>query len=112
MPNLECENLQLSLNELFQRKNNVLNSAVSFRFKRVNTNSNLIKQAACVAPKFIQKIYSSIKEVLRETENEKEIPSFKILRSLETVKKVYGSQDLKEGASSFVKKTDPKWQDK
>ena len=38
--------------------------------------------------------------------------SFEILRSLETVKKVYGSQDLKEGASSFVKKTDPKWQDK
>ena len=62
LPNLECENLQLSLNELFQRKNNVLNSAVSFRFKRVNTSSNLIKQAACVAPKFIQKIYSSIKE--------------------------------------------------
>ena len=57
-------------------------------------------------------IYSSIKEVLRETENEKELPSFKILRSLETVKKVYGSHDLKEGASSFVKKTDPKWQDK
>ena len=49
---------------------------------------------------------------MRETENEKEIPSFEILRSLETVKKVYGSQDLKEGASSFVKKTDPKWQDK
>ena len=57
-------------------------------------------------------IYSSIKEVLRETENEKELPSFKILRSLDTVKKVYGSHDLKEGASSFVKKTDPKWQDK
>ena len=57
-------------------------------------------------------IYSSIKEVLRETENEKEIPSFKILRSLETVKKVYGSEDLREGASSFVKKTDPKWKDK
>ena len=57
-------------------------------------------------------IYSSIKEVLRETENEKEIPSFDILRSLETVKKVYGSEDLKEGASSFVKKTDPNWKDK
>ena len=56
--------------------------------------------------------YSSIKEVLRETENEKEIPSFDILRSLETVKKVYGSEDLKEGASSFVKKTDPNWKDK
>ena len=41
-------------------------------------------------------IYSSIKEVLRETENEKEIPSFKILRSLETVKKVYRSEDLVE----------------
>ena len=57
-------------------------------------------------------IYSSIKEVLRETENEKELPSFKILRSLETVKKVYESEDLQEGASSFVKKTDPKWKDK
>ena len=49
---------------------------------------------------------------MRETENEKEIPSFKILRSLESVKKVYGSEDLKEGASSFVKKTDPNWKDK
>ena len=57
-------------------------------------------------------IYSSIKEVLRETENEKEIPSFKILRSLETVKQVYRSEDLREGASSFIKKTDPKWKDK
>ena len=57
-------------------------------------------------------IYSSIKEVLRETENEKEIPSFKVLRSLESVKKVYESEDLREGASSFVKKTDPKWKDK
>ena len=56
-------------------------------------------------------IYSSIKEVLRETENEKEIPSFNILRSLESVKKVYGSEDLKEGASSFVKKTDPNWKE-
>ena len=45
-------------------------------------------------------------------ENKKEIPSFKVLRSLESVKKVYGSEDLKEGASSFVKKTDPNWKDK
>ena len=75
---------------------------------------DLLKRAWEVAEKISNGpnlIYSSIKEVLRETENEKEIPSFKILRSLETVKKVYGSQDLKEGASSFVKKTDPKWQD-
>ena len=81
----------------------------------VVNKKDLLKRAWEVAEKISNGpnlIYSSIKEVLRETENEKEIPSFKILRSLETVKKVYGSQDLKEGASSFVKKTDPKWQDK
>jgi len=54
-------------------------------------------------------IYSSIKEVLRETENVDEQPSFKILRSLESVKKVYRSKDLTEGASSFVNKNKPKW---
>ena len=80
----------------------------------VNKN-DLLKKAWEVANKIANGpnlIYSSIKEVLRETENEKEIPSFKILRSLESVKKVYGSEDLKEGASSFVKKTDPNWKDK
>ena len=80
----------------------------------VNKN-NLLKRAWEIATKISNGpnlIYSSIKEVLRETENEKELPSFKILRSLETVKKVYVSHDLKEGASSFVKKTNPKWQDK
>ena len=80
------------------------------------TNKNdLLKRAWEIAEKISKGpnlIYASIKEVLRETENEKEIPSFKILRSLETVKKVYNSDDLKEGASSFVKKTDPKWKDK
>ena len=80
----------------------------------VKTN-DLLKRAWEIADKISKGpnlIYSSIKEVLRETENEKEIPSFKILRSLESVKKVYGSEDLKEGASSFVKKTDPNWKDK
>ena len=80
----------------------------------VKTN-DLSKRAWEIADKISKGpnlIYSSIKEVLRETENEKEIPSFKILRSLESVKKVYGSEDLKEGASSFVKKTDPNWKDK
>ena len=80
------------------------------------TNKNdLLKRAWEIAEKISKGpnlIYASIKEVLRETENEKEIPSFKILRSLETVKKVYNSDDLKEGASSFVKKTDPKWKNK
>ena len=80
----------------------------------VKTN-DLLKRAWEIADKISKGpnlIYSSIKEVLRETENEKEIHSFKILRSLESVKKVYGSEDLKEGASSFVKKTDPNWKDK
>ena len=80
----------------------------------IKTN-DLLKRAWEIADKISKGpnlIYSSIKEVLRETENEKEIPSFKILRSLESVKKVYGSEDLKEGASSFVKKTDPNWKDK
>ena len=54
-------------------------------------------------------IYSSIKEVLRKTENIDEQPAFNILRSLESVKKVYRSKDLAEGASSFVKKNKPKW---
>ena len=80
------------------------------------TNKNdLLKRAWEIAEKISKGpnlIYASIKEVLRETENEKEIPSFKILRSLETVKKVYNSDDLKEGASSFVKKIDPNWKDK
>ena len=57
-------------------------------------------------------IYSSIKEVLRKTENIDEQPAFDILRSLDSVKKVYKSEDLIEGASSFVKKNKPKWKDK
>ena len=57
-------------------------------------------------------IYSSIKDVLRQTENVDEQPSFKILRSLESVNKVYRSKDLVEGASSFVKKNKPKWKGK
>ena len=54
-------------------------------------------------------IYSSIKEAMRKTENVDEQPAFDILRSLESVKKVYNSEDLSEGASSFVKKEKPKW---
>ena len=57
-------------------------------------------------------IYSSIKEVLRKTENIDEQPAFDTLRSLPSVKKVYGSEDLAEGASSFTKKVKPKWKGK
>jgi len=57
-------------------------------------------------------IYSSIKDSLRQTENVNEQPAFKILRSLESVNKVYRSTDLIEGATSFVKKRSPKWKGK
>ena len=50
--------------------------------------------------------------MFRKTENVDEQPSFDVLRSLETVKKVYKSEDLLEGASSFVKKDKPKWKGK
>ena len=73
---------------------------------------NLLNRAREIANKIANGpnlIYSSIKEVLRETENIDEQPAFNILRSLESVKKVYSSKDLVEGASSFVKKNKPKW---
>jgi len=77
--------------------------------------NNLLKRAREVANKIAtgpNLIYSSIKEVMRKTENIDEQPAFDILRSLDSVKKVYGSEDLAEGASSFVKKNKPKWKDK
>ena len=77
--------------------------------------NNLLKRAREVANKIAtgpNLIYSSIKEVMRKTENIDEQPAFDILRSLDSVKKVYGSEDLAEGASSFVKKNKPKWKGK
>ena len=76
---------------------------------------NLLNRAREIAHKIAKGpnlIYSSIKEVLRETENVKEQPAFKTLRSLKTVNKVYRSMDLIEGATSFVKKSKPKWKGK
>ena len=75
----------------------------------------LMKRAREIANKIAtgpNLIYSSIKEVMRKTENIDEQPAFDILRSLDSVKKVYGSEDLSEGASSFVKKEKPKWKGK
>ena len=57
-------------------------------------------------------IYSSIKDVLRQTENVDEHSSFDLLRKLESVKKVYHSDDLLEGTKSFVNKSKPKWKGK
>ena len=81
----------------------------------VVSSKDLLKRAREIANKIAtgpNLIYSSIKDVFRETENVDEQPSFKILRSLETVNKVYRSKDLVEGTSSFVKKSKPKWQGK
>ena len=77
--------------------------------------NDLLKRAREIADKISKGpnlIYSAIKDVLRNTEDIKEQPSFDILRSLETVKKVYRSEDLVEGASSFTKKEKPKWKGK
>ena len=76
---------------------------------------NLLNRAREIAHKISKGpnlIYSSIKDVLRETENVKEQSAFKTLRSLETVNKVYRSEDLVEGATSFAKKSKPKWKGK
>jgi crotonobetainyl-CoA hydratase len=78
-------------------------------------SNNLLNRAREIAHKIVKGpnlIFSSIKEVLRETENVKEQPAFKTLRSLKTVNKVYRSKDLVEGATSFVKKSKPKWKGK
>ena len=77
--------------------------------------NDLLKRAREIADKISKGpnlIYSAIKDVLRNTEDIKEQPSFDILRSLETVKEVYRSEDLVEGASSFTKKEKPKWKGK
>ncbi len=81
----------------------------------VVSSKDLLKRAREIANKIAtgpNLIYSSIKDVLRKTENVDEQQAFDILRSLETVKKVYRSEDLVEGATSFVKKDKPKWKDK
>ena len=78
-------------------------------------SKDLLNRAREIAKKIAagpKLIYSSIKDVLRQTENVDEQPAFKVLRSLESVNKVYRSKDLIEGATSFVKKSKPKWKGK
>jgi len=78
-------------------------------------SKDLLKRAKEIAHRIAtgpHLIYSSIKDVLRKTENVDEQQAFDILRSLESVNKVYRSKDLLEGATSFVNKKIPKWKDK
>ena len=79
------------------------------------SSKDLLNRAREIAHKIAkgpQLIYPSIKDVLQKTENIDEKPAFKVLRSLDSVDKVYRSQDLAEGAKSFVKKKKPKWKGK
>ena len=79
------------------------------------SSKDLLNRAREIAKKIAagpNLIYSSIKDVLQQTENVDEQPAFKVLRSLESVNKVYRSKDLIEGATSFVKKSKPKWKGK
>ena len=79
------------------------------------SSENLLSRAREIADKIAKGpnlIYSSIKEVLRKTENIDEQSAFNTLRSLPTVQKVYRSEDLVEGATSFTKKIKPKWKGK
>jgi len=61
-PTLECRNIQLSLSNDIPLKKKILNSGLTIKLKRTTPFTNLIRQASCVAPKFIQNIYSSFKE--------------------------------------------------
>ena len=61
-PTLECRNIQLSLSNDIPLKKKILNSGLTIKLKRTTPYTNLIRQASCVAPKFIQNIYSSFKE--------------------------------------------------
>jgi len=54
-------------------------------------------------------IFAAIKDVIRRTENMKELESFDLLNALATVQQVYRSDDMLEGASAFKDKRAPDW---
>ena len=59
-------------------------------------------------------VMSAIKEVVRESEDTKfqDILNKVTKRQLQTVDKLYGSEDLLEGQNAFVEKRDPIWRGK
>ena len=67
-PRIECENLNFSFNSNFLNNNKILNSGLILRLRRNSPNLKIFKQAVCVAPDFVKKIYSKI--------NSKEIYEF------------------------------------
>jgi crotonobetainyl-CoA hydratase len=56
-------------------------------------------------------VYAAIKDVMRRTENLKTQEAFDLLRSgsVATVRTLYDSEDIREGARAFAEKRDPVW---
>jgi crotonobetainyl-CoA hydratase len=59
-------------------------------------------------------VYAAIKEVVREAENMKFLDALKKItgRDLQTVDRLYSSEDQLEGARAFAEKRDPVWKGK
>lgn len=54
-------------------------------------------------------IYAAIKDVMRRTEMVPEQQAFDFILGMESVQKVYRSEDLKEGATAFAEGRKPEW---
>lgn len=54
-------------------------------------------------------IFEAIKDVLRRTEMVAEQDCFDFILGLDSVQKVYRSEDLKEGSTAFAEKRKPEW---
>ena len=54
-------------------------------------------------------IYRAIKDVLRRCEMMRQQEALEFLRALDSVQKVYRSEDLKEGTRAFTEKRSPVW---
>ena len=56
-------------------------------------------------------VFAAIKQVMRETENEKEMDGLRLLnaKTFATVKANYESEDLLEGTRAFAEKRKPEW---
>ena len=54
-------------------------------------------------------LFPAIKQLLRHTEMVPENPAFELHDSLDAVRRVIQSEDLKEGARAFAEKRKPEW---
>ena len=62
IPILTCNgSLYISANNLFLKKNKILNSGIYIWFQEIGEKNNLFKQVRCVAPNFIKNIYENLK---------------------------------------------------